>query len=181
MELETVETERLFLKKLTPESFAYLFENVSEAEICVLLGISTHADFLKEKAKSDGGYRTYDRSVVVFLLISKASNQTIGRAGFHNWYHDHRKAEIGYLIYNEENRRRGYMKEAIAEILDYGFLKMNLNRVEACTSPDNSASINVLRHFGFEKEGHLRQHYIRDEEIQDSFIFSLLKNDYLTK
>ncbi|MCF6131613.1 GNAT family N-acetyltransferase [Flavobacterium wongokense] len=177
MELETLETERLFLKKLTPETFTYIFENLPKAEIKKLLGLTTDAEFDKEKQKSEGGYVTYDRTIVAFLLVSKETNETIGRCGFHNWYKDHRRAELGYTMLKEEEKRKGYMGEAVKAIIAYGFNTMNLNRIEACIGPENLASQALVKRNGFTLEGHLRQHFVRDEIAGDSLIFSLLKED----
>lgn len=178
MKLETLETKRLYLKILTPELFTSLFQNHTEAEIIKILGLSSHDEYIKEKIKSEGGYKTYDRSILAFLMVLKETNETIGRCGFHNWYSQHHKAEIGYALSKEENKRNGYMSEAINKILEYGFKTMKLNRIEACIGPDNTASLNTIKKFGFTQEGHLRQHYVREEKIQDSLIFSLLKKEY---
>lgn len=180
MEFETLETERLLLKKITPEIFTHLFENYPETEIRRQLGLTSEAEFIKEKEKSQGGYTTYDRTILSFLLVLKDNNETIGRCGYHNWYRDHRKAEIGYVLNNDENKRKGYMSEALKAILDYGFGSMNLNRIEANISPVNMASQKLARKYGFSQEGYLRQHFIRDGEIQDSVVFSLLKQEYET-
>ncbi|MBK7410046.1 MAG: GNAT family N-acetyltransferase [Saprospirales bacterium] len=158
-----------------------MFQNHTEEEIIRLLGLTSHADFIKEKGKSHGGYKTYDRTILAFLMISKESNETIGRCGFHNWYLEHHKAEIGYVLFKAENRRKGYMNEAINAVLEYGFKVMNLNRIEACTSPDNTASLSIIKKYGFIQEGYLRQHFVRDGETQDTVIYSLLKEEFEPK
>ena len=178
MEFEVLTTGRLILKKLTPEIFTYLFENSSKEEIKSLLGLATEEEFIKEKERSTGGYVTYDRTIVAFLLVLKESNETIGRGGFHNWYPAHSRAELGYALNKEEHKRKGYMTEAVKAIIEYGFSTMNLNRIEAFVGPTNAASQNIIRNNGFTQEGHLRQHYCRDGETQDSLIFSLLKDEY---
>jgi len=178
MEFELLKTERLILKKLTPEIIAYIFENYSDEEIKKELGLTTDEEFLKEKEKSQGGYTTYDRTIISFLLVLKENNEPIGRCGYHNWYKDHKKAELGYALNKEEHKRKGYMSECVEAILEYGFNTMNLNRIEACVGPTNTDSQNIIKKYGFTQEGYLRQHYIRNDEIQDSLIFSLLKEEY---
>lgn len=178
MELETLETERLFLKKLTPEILTDLFANYPEATIKKLLGLATDEEFNKEKEKAKGGYVTYDRTIVAFLLVLKETDETIGRGGFHNWYKDHRRAELGYALFKEENKRKGYMGEAVDAILAYGFNNMDLNRAEALIGPQNIASQSIVKKYGFIQEGHLRQHFVRDEVPEDSLVFSLLKEEY---
>src|SRR6218665_2987338 len=140
MEFETLETERLLLIKLTPELFKALFESCSEEEISRLLGLASREEFLKEKEKSDGGYKTYDRTIAAFVLVLKETGETVGRGGFHNWYQAHRRAEIGYVLNKDEHKRKGYMSEAVGAMLYYGFNSMGLNRVEAFIGPGNAAS-----------------------------------------
>jgi ribosomal-protein-alanine N-acetyltransferase len=178
MEFEILTTERLLLRKLTPEGFNYIFENYSEDQIKNQLGLATDADFIKEKKKIMGRYATDDRSILHFKLILKDTNEVIGSCGYHNWYLDHKKAELGYALIKDEHKRKGYMSEAVSTILDYGFKVINLNRIEACISPANIASLSLIKKFGFTREGYLRQHFIREGEIQDTVIFSLLNEEY---
>ena len=178
MEFETLETERLILKKITPEDFKNLFNNYPEAEIKKQLGLTSAEEFAREKKKSAGGYTTHDRTILAFLLVLKSSDETIGRCGYHNWYIDHNRAEIGYLLHKDENKGKGYMGEAVGTILEYGFNIMNLNRIEACIGPNNIASLSLIKKYGFTQEGYLKQHYVRDGRTEDSIVFSLLKEEY---
>jgi len=178
MELESLETDRLLLKMINPEQFSLLFREYPKAEIMSLLGLSSKEEFVEEKMKSDKGYQTYDRTILSFFLILKETNETIGRSGFHNWYLKHKRAEVGYVLYQDHHRQKGYMGEALEAIIEYGFKVMGLNQMEACISPDNMASLALVKKFGFSQEGYLRQHYIREGEILDSVIFSLLREEY---
>jgi ribosomal-protein-alanine N-acetyltransferase len=178
MQFETLPTERLLLKILTPEGFNYLFENCSEAEIKSVLGLDSDEKFEQQKKKWQGGYVTYDRSILKFLMVLKENNETIGSCGYHNWYAMHRKAEIGYVLHKEEHKRKGYMTEAMKAVLHYGFCSMNLNRVEAFIGPDNAASQSLVKRYGFTQEGYLRQHFRYEDKVQDSLLFALLKEEY---
>ncbi|MCB0533163.1 MAG: GNAT family N-acetyltransferase [Lewinellaceae bacterium] len=181
MEFETLQTDRLFLKKITPEVLSHLFQNYKDEEIMTVLGLSNYDEFIKERDKSRGGYTTYDRTILSFLLVLKSTNETIGRCGFHNWYAQHHRAEIGYALAKEEFKRKGYMREAVHAVLKYGFEVMHLNRVEAYIGPGNIASLRIVAKYGFTQEGVLRQHYAVGGEFQDSIIFSLLKNEFAGK
>jgi ribosomal-protein-alanine N-acetyltransferase len=178
MEYEILTTERLLLKMFSPGGFSWMFDNLSKEEIKRELGLSTDEEFETEKKKNDGGYSTYNKSIAHFKLILKETNKVIGGAGFHNWYFDHFRAELGYALNREEYKQKGYMGEAVNAILEYGFTQMNLNRVEACIGPSNNASLALIKKFGFTQEGYLRQHYVRNSEVQDTIIFSLLKEEY---
>lgn len=178
MQFEIILSKRLKLRKITPLELNYLFEHSSKDEIKKELGLTTEEAYLKEENKYKNSYTMYNRSMVLFQLYLKSDDRLIGGCGFHNWMTEHSRAEIGYHLFNDEDKRKGYMKEALEQILDYGFNTIQLNRVEACTDPKNKASIRLLESFDFKEEGLLREHYVKDEIIYDSAIFSLLSFEY---
>jgi ribosomal-protein-alanine N-acetyltransferase len=177
MNFEIIKTDRLILRRLSPNDFEYIFENYSEVEIKKLLGHNSDEEFLKEKAKYEKGYTTYNRSFEYFQILDTVSMCIIGGCGFHNWYFDHRRAELGYSITNENFKRKGIMSEALKAIIDYGFNKMNLHRIEALVGSENIASQKLVGKYNFIKEGVLRQHYFIDGKFEDSVVFSKLKSD----
>lgn len=178
MELETYQTDRLLLRKFTPEVYHQLFSNYSEPEVKKIIGLETDEQYQKLLKKYEGGLAGYNRSLVTFQLIERKSNTLMGACGFHNWFPDHRRAEIGYQIDKDECKQQGFMKEAIAFVLQYGFEVMELHRVEALVSPNNIPSLKLVKHFGFQEEGLLKQHYFMNDKFEDSIIFALLRKNY---
>lgn len=175
---EILETPRLLLKKVTVDNLLYLFEKCDEDIIMKELGLDSHEAFLKEKQKFEKGFSDYRRTILMFKLIEKHTGCIIGNCGYHNWQHEHSRAEIGYDIMLEAFKRQGYMSEALKVVINYGFTNMNLIRIEACVSPNNEASLKLVQKFKFEKEGYLRQHYVVNGNAEDSVFYALLKRDY---
>jgi ribosomal-protein-alanine N-acetyltransferase len=178
MTFEDLFTDRLILRKITPEIQAWIYGNYDDPEIMELFGFATETELNVGKEKYAKGLSMHNRSSVNFLLLDKDSGKTIGGCGFHTWYPEHLRAEIGYAILNDELKGKGLMSEAMAPIIDYGFNRMNLNRIEALIGPGNTPSIKLVTKFGFVKEGYLREHYNKKGEIQDSLAFSLLRREY---
>ncbi|MEU7576821.1 GNAT family protein [Streptomyces sp. NPDC041068] len=48
---------------------------------------------------------------------------------------------------------RGYMSTGVALAVHYAFDQLGLHRLEADIQPDNRASLRLVRHLGFRKEG----------------------------
>jgi ribosomal-protein-alanine N-acetyltransferase len=175
MEIETNQTDRLLLRKFTPEVYKQLFSNYSKPEIIKIIGLESEEQYRKLLKKYEGGLAGYNRSLVFFQLIERNSDTVIGGCGFHNWFPDHRRAELGYHIEKDEFKQQGFMKEAIAFVLHYGFEEMDLHRVEALVSPNNMPSLKLVKHFGFQEEGLLKEHYFIDGKFEDSLILALVK------
>lgn len=171
-------TERLFLRELTPEMYSQLFRSYSEREIKAYLGLGSDTEFREAKRRFEQGTTTYHTTFKYFHLIHKQDGNVIGRCDFHTWIRAHRRAEVGYTMTSERYKNKGLMTEALRAVLSFGFEKMNLYRIEALVSPHNKPSMQLLKRYGFQKEGHLRNHYMVNSELQDSFIFSLLLPEF---
>jgi len=176
MQFEELETERLILRKFTPEILKTLFDQYPKVVVKKHLGLYSDEEYNRDKAKSDGGYTTYRTSMILFKIILKSEDRIIGGVGLHNWYKDHSRAEIGYNINSDEDKNKGYMTEAVEHVIEYGFKNMHLKRIEALISPKNIPSLSIIKHFGFEQEGHLKSHYYIDGKYEDSLIFGKLKS-----
>ena len=149
MKFESIETIRLRLILLSPDDMKYIFQNLTKSEIKKILGHRSEEDYLKEESKHKNGYSSYNRSFILFLLADKESDTIIGRCGLHNWNVEHKRAEIGYVIDDENYKRKGFMTEAISAILNYGFKKMNLNRIEALVGIGNIPSLRLMEKYNF--------------------------------
>lgn len=172
-----ITTERLLLRMLTPEVYRGLFDNCTEKEIREFLDVNEE-QLQEEMLRQALGRTTWRTSFVNFQLIEKASQKIIGACGFHTWYLQHARAEIGYALNDDTYKNKGFMKEAIKAVLDHGFGEMKLSRVEAFIGPANEASIRLVTAMGFTKEGLLRAHYCKNGEMQDSAVYGLLRQQY---
>jgi ribosomal-protein-alanine N-acetyltransferase len=181
MQFEYLETERLRLRAITRDVYRYAFETLSFNEQLIFFGVASEAALAPERRKYEGGLETYRSTFRYFHLLDRMSGDVIGTCGFHNWFPEHRRAEIGYAMTSETQKGKGLMREALDAVLAHGFHEMNLNRVEAFIGPGNLPSLKLAQGAGFRQEGHLRQHYFHNGALQDSLVFGLLKADYDTK
>ncbi len=179
MATQTLETERLILEIVTPQHYDYLFNHCSKEEVMEFIGWDDEADYEVEYKKyTTGGFVTWRSSFLFFLLKEKTSMKLIGRCAYHNYMAMHKRSEIGYDIKKEENKNKGYMKEALKAILKYGFEEMRLNRVEAFIGPRNTPSRRLVEGYGFTIEGQMREHFCVNNIMQDSMVYSLLVSEY---
>ena len=180
MKFDEIITDRLILRKFTQESFDAIYSNMSQNEQLDILGLNSIEKLLEEKEKYKKGLSTYNKKFLYFQLLEQESRKIIGWCGYHIWYLDHKRAEIGYGLFENDYKGKGLMSEAIIPIVDYGFIQMELNRIEAVIEPENKTSIKLINRLNFVKEGLLREHYYNDKnnKMEDSIVFALLKSEY---
>ncbi|XOV68800.1 MAG: GNAT family N-acetyltransferase [Fluviicola sp.] len=174
---EEIHTKHLTLRIAHPVTMDAIFALPSEQEQMRLLGIKDLRQLRMDQQKHKQGLSTHNRKFVHFFIYEKGGLEVIGWCGYHTWYIDHHRAELGYAFFSDAPKGKGWMTEAIAEVIPYGFEIMKLHRTEAMVSPTNTASLRILQKFGFRKEGHLREHYLRDGIYEDSLVFSLLRGE----
>lgn len=172
-----ISTKNFLLREINPQIVSSIINNYTDKEIMEFLNIET-LDLLEiEKDKLKKGISSYHFTFLYFQILDKSSHKIIGWCGYHTWIPMHQKAEIGYVIYNQKNWGKGIMSEVLPKVLKYGFQKMNLNRIEAMTSIENVISKKLLFNNGFIYEGVLRKNYLKNQQFDDSEMYSLLAND----
>ena len=87
------------------------------------------------------------------------------------------RAELGYWI-GKPFWGLGYCTEAAAELLEYAFQTLGLNRVSARHLARNAASGRVLEKIGMIHEGCLRQHNKKWETFEDVVIHGILAAEW---
>lgn len=168
-----LQTERLYLKSITPSVVHELFKTLNKQEIYDFFGFDD-AGYERLKEMHHKGMETYNVSLHYFLIINKENNQPIGECGFHTWNKRHRRAELFYALRSDDVKRKGYMTEVLPKVLTVGFNEMNLHRIEALVASWNTPSLRLLERCGFTKEGTMREDYCVDGKNEDSDCYSLL-------
>ncbi|MCI8327873.1 MAG: GNAT family N-acetyltransferase [Lachnospiraceae bacterium] len=82
---------------------------------------------------------------------------------------------IGYKM-DHEFRKKGYMYEALCEVISLIFHDLKLHRIEAYVKPGNLASIRLLEKLGFQKEGTAFQYIFINGAWEDHLRFSLISS-----
>ena len=116
-----------------------------------------------------------------FLIFSKKENNLLGGINIGSVKRGvSQSASIGYWI-GKEHARKGYMYEAINILLPSLFIDLRLNRIEAATLEENSASRQLLKKIGFKKEGLLRQYLKINGNWRDHILYSYLNDEMKRK
>jgi RimJ/RimL family protein N-acetyltransferase len=117
-------------------------------------------DWLGIVAKS-----TQQQGRPVHFAIRNAEDFLIGGCGFDGFQigKSHR-AEIGYWL-AKPFWGQGIMTEVVQRACQYGFEEFGLVKITAHVFATNPASAKVLEKFGFEQEGYLKKHYLKDGQL----------------
>jgi RimJ/RimL family protein N-acetyltransferase len=85
---------------------------------------------------------------------------------------------VGYWI-RADATGKGYASAAAKLCAEFGFIDLQLNRIEIVAAKDNIASLKVAEKTGAAKECLARNRLIVGDKVHDAFIYSLIKEDIL--
>jgi ribosomal-protein-alanine N-acetyltransferase len=118
-----------------------------------------------------------ENDAINWVITEKNDNSLIGIIGFFRTQHENFRSELGYMILPQHNGK-GYMTEAVATVLDFGFQTLNFHSVNAIIDPNNIASSRVLEKNGFRKEAHFKEDFFWNDKFIDSAHYGLLKKEF---
>ncbi len=113
----------------------------------------------------------------MWFITMKGEDRVIGDCTLWNLDIPSSCGELGYAL-DSSYWGRGIASEAISAIIEFGFGKMQLNRIEACPFSSNEPSMSLLQKHGFKLEGNLRQRVFFHGKYYDQLYYGLLKPEW---
>ncbi|OAB38665.1 GCN5 family acetyltransferase [Paenibacillus macquariensis subsp. defensor] len=171
-----VETERLIIRDFQMEDWIGVHKYASNHDVTehTIWGPNSEDEtktYIEQEIRIQ---QAIDRTDFEFGVILKKTNELIGGCGIH--FNEH-NAELGYC-FNPDFWGNGYATEAAKAMLMLGFETFNVHRIYATCRPGNIPSANVMKRIGMRLEGHLRGHMWHKGKFHDSYLFSILEDEY---
>ncbi len=152
-----IETTRLILKPLTCEQLLKYIENDNSLELDLGLNqsVRTISAELKEALEQTIVPNVADVTKnylfsTLWTVILKSENSMIGDLCFVGEPNEVGEVEIGYGTY-EKFRQKGYMREAVAGMIQWADMQPTVKAIVAETERNNVASFTILEKNGFIK------------------------------
>ena len=183
-EFPQLETERLILRQVVMPDRAAIFRIYSDPAVTRYNAITqcrTISDAERLIKALEDQYAA--RHGLWWGITLRERGTVIGTIGYFNLVHHgpfalySQCATIGYGM-ARTYWRQGYTREAITEILRFGFETMQLNRVESDILPGNTPPKKMLVSLGFRLEGVLRERGYWNGTYHDVQHFALLRREW---
>lgn len=172
----SLQTKRLILRQIIPTDIQNIYKGLSNPEVIKYYGVSF--DSLAGTAEQMTWYSNLEQNEIgIWWAICSVDHQTFyGAGGFNNLNNIHKKAEIGFWLL-PEFWGQGFMQEAFPLICDYGFNKLDLNRIEGFVDSENINCKKAVEKLNFKFEGTMRESELKEGKYLSVDIYSKLKSD----
>ena len=126
---------------------------------------------IRQRFNQDGFLGSDESTLVICVADKIVGTGSFMRAGIHDGL------ELGYAVFDETDRNKGYATDALSSLVKFLFGTQNINRLQVSIMPGNSASKRVAEKCGFQFEGNLRGAIYHRGVYQDLELYSLLRTE----
>jgi ribosomal-protein-alanine N-acetyltransferase len=171
--LPILETARLRLDPLAEADAQHLFPIMGDPEVMAYWDVAEIDDPDLVTAIVTGQVTAMSEGRAFYWAMrTLGDGQFLGACDLSEIDRWHRRAEVGFIL-GRDAWGQGYAQEAIQTVI--GFAAANgVRKLTARTHLGNRRSELLLEKLGFEEEGVLRGHVLKDGERRDCRLFGLL-------
>lgn len=111
-------------------------------------------------------------------FVIEADGRCIGQCALFGVNGVARTAELGITIGDKGYWGRGYGREAVTLLVEYGFRHHNLHRIHLKVHAANERAMRCYRACGFVEEGRLRSHVWSNGAYDDLVVMGVLRSEW---
>jgi [ribosomal protein S5]-alanine N-acetyltransferase len=176
---EELQTERLVLREFRETDWQPVYEYRSDPEVSRYMDFNPNTEHESKTFINVvlANQRAQPRQTFNFALINRANNKLIGGCTLRITGIENKEGDIGYIL-NRHYWNKGYVTEAAARVVSFGFEQLGLHRIYSTCYPANTASYRVMEKIGMHKEGCLRETRFIKGVWCDSLLYSILENEW---
>ena len=170
---EKIKGERLYLSPINEEDLETYTKWMNNQDITEKIGNYSKVITLTSEKKYLETINGYS-----FAIVLKEEDKLIGNISLINVNHINQTASLGIFIGEKEDRNKGYGKEAIKILLNYGFNTLNLNNIMLEVYSFNKYAVRTYEKIGFRIIGRRRDCVYRNGRLYDEIFMDILKEDF---
>lgn len=121
-----------------------------------------------------------DNTTIMFAIRQLDTDELIGCCGlcYINWIHRH--SDLSLYIGKDQAYidAEGIAEESCKLLFEYGFNELGLNKIWTEIYEFDTKKYELYKKFNFQQDGRLRKQYFYDGRWWDSYLLSLLRDEY---
>lgn len=181
MKNPVLKTERLALRRQRMSDAKLLPPLYNEKALSKFTHIPYPYKLSDAKKFLKGAAKKFGKTEYGFFIILSKTKEIIGSIALMNINKKDNRAEIGYFV-TKKHRSKGYVTEATKALLDFGFKKLKLHRININHVNGNKASQRVIKKLGAKYEGREREAVLTSgKKYKDHLLYAILAREWIKK
>lgn len=175
----TLKGQNIFLRALEPEDLEFIYVIENDENIWEISNtITPYSRFLIKQYLENAQQDIYEAKQLRLAICENDSLAPIGLIDLFDFDPKNSRAGVGIIIQDDENRSKGYGKEALELVINFSFLQLQIHQLYANIQTENDASIKLFSTFGFQKIGVKKDWTFSKGKFLDEAMFQLINSKF---
>lgn len=171
----TLKGNTIYLRALEPEDLEFIYTIENDESIWEVSNTQTpYSKFLIKQYLENAHQDIYEAKQLRLVICKNNDDKAIGLIDLFEFDPKNNRAGIGIVIQNNEDRSKGYGKEALDLLIKFSFSKLNLHQLFANIGTNNESSLLLFTTFGFQKIGIKKEWNLVNGKYEDEAVFQLI-------
>lgn len=166
----TLKGDQVYLRALEPEDLEFIYEIENDETVWEVSLTQTPYSRYLIKQYLENAHKDIYEVKQLRLVICLHSSEIVGLIDLFDFDVQNKRAGVGILINSQEQRYKGFGKEALQLIVKYGKKHLGLHQLYCNIAENNEPSLKLFQNQGFEIVGLKKDWNL----VQGAF-----KNEYL--
>jgi diamine N-acetyltransferase len=172
----TLKGQNIYLRALEPEDLEFVYQLENDESVWEISQTQTpYSRFLIRQYLDNAQQDIYEAKQLRLAICKNDSFQAIGLIDLFDFDPKNKRAGIGILIQNEENRLKGFGRQALELLIHFAFERLELHQLYANIQTTNEASIALFTTFGFECVGIKKEWNFQNGNYSDEALYQLIR------
>jgi len=172
----TLKGKHIYLRALEPEDLEFIHTIENDESLWELSNTITPYSKFLIKQYLEHSHKDIFEVKQLRLVISNYEDKALGMIDLFDFDFKHRRAGVGVLVKEPNERFKGYGREALKLLIDYSFTHLDLNQLYCNISEENDASIKLFSNQGFKKIGLKKDWNFVNGSYKNEYLFQLINN-----
>ncbi|MCG2610567.1 GNAT family N-acetyltransferase [Flavobacterium sp. SM15] len=171
----TLKGNTVYLRALEPEDLEFVYTIENDESIWEMSNTQTpYSRYLIRQYLENAHQDIYEAKQLRLTICKIETYEVIGLIDLFDFDPRNQRAGVGIVIQNQEDRGKGFGKEALELLIQYSFTQLQLHQLYANIGTENKASINLFTNFGFQSIG-IKKDWIRfQNRYTDEGLYQLI-------
>lgn len=172
----TLKGQHIYLRALEPEDLEFVYQLENDESVWEISQTQTpYSRFLIRQYLDNAQQDIYEAKQFRLAICKNDSFQAIGLIDLFDFDPKNKRAGIGILIQKEENKQKGFGRQALELLIHFAFERLEVHQLYANIATTNEASIALFTTFGFKCVGIKKEWNFQNGNYSDEALYQLIR------
>lgn len=173
----TLQGEHIKLRALEASDLDFLYQLENDEHVWEISNtVTPYSKYVLQQYLDNAHRDIYEVKQLRLVLCKVEEERPLGFIDVFDFEPKHRRAGVGIVIFNPEDRGNGFATEALHLMKKYAVLHLNLHQLYANITEDNVKSIQLFEKLGYKKYGSKKDWIFSERGYKDELLYQLLLN-----